>query len=595
MKKIYFLTLAIFCACIANAAGIINIYAKKSNVTTSLNLYAWTSNGELLGNWPGTPFSETVNIGGVDYWKMAVNTGTNATWNLIFNNSNGQTVDMKGPSTDTYYEVATGGSKGLIATTVADMNPNSTGFYLYGNEINNWNKDSSYEFQKTTTDKVYTLENVKVCGFFKVGNSDWTASFGPMNNNAAIIANTPITLTNSADSKNFYTDGTYIATFTLDMTNESPVLSFTGSKSNSEVYLKGEINNWSDNADWQFNSLGAGVYTLEKAFQASAGQFKITANSNWYGIPSENEPAILQYGTTTLGDGRNMILPEGTFAEKMTLNINEDGSVSISVEEGVFVEGIFLRGNINNWEADSAYKFTETAEGVYELKNIRLQGYFKIADAQWAKHNYGSADGSNIKIGTANYVVNGGESKNFTLNETYQCSVIKLDISGDSPILTISGEATTSGIFVATNTLGNDNAEWEFIDNGAGYYTLENTLQDEDFNIIVNGKSYGIAANLYTDNVIGYDEVIELVEGGNKIAIAEESAIGSFEVTITDNGVVSIMIIEGEYTNSSAIEIVDADNNAPIEYFNLQGVKATHLEKGIFIKKQGNKTTKVIF
>lgn len=34
--------------------------------------------------------------------------------------------------------------------------------------------------------------------------------------------------------------------------------------------------------------------------------------------------------------------------------------------------------------------------------------------------------------------------------------------------------------------------------------------------------------------------------------------------------------------------------NAPVEYYNLLGVKVANPEKGIFIKKQGNKATKVI-
>ena len=110
MKKIYLLSLAILCACVANEAGVINIYAKKTSITSQLNLYAWTNSGELLNTWPGTKFSETVTVDGVEYWKMAVNTGSNDTWNLIFNNSNGQTVDMKGPSIDTYYEVKKGGN-----------------------------------------------------------------------------------------------------------------------------------------------------------------------------------------------------------------------------------------------------------------------------------------------------------------------------------------------------------------------------------------------------------------------------------------------------------------------------------------------------
>ena len=40
--------------------------------------------------------------------------------------------------------------------------------------------------------------------------------------------------------------------------------------------------------------------------------------------------------------------------------------------------------------------------------------------------------------------------------------------------------------------------------------------------------------------------------------------------------------------------IADADENAPVEYYNLQGVKVEKPENGIFIKKQGAKATKIV-
>lgn len=47
-------------------------------------------------------------------------------------------------------------------------------------------------------------------------------------------------------------------------------------------------------------------------------------------------------------------------------------------------------------------------------------------------------------------------------------------------------------------------------------------------------------------------------------------------------------------TAVSGIEDVGADVNAPVEYYNLQGVKVENPSNGIFIKKQGNKATKVV-
>lgn len=43
----------------------------------------------------------------------------------------------------------------------------------------------------------------------------------------------------------------------------------------------------------------------------------------------------------------------------------------------------------------------------------------------------------------------------------------------------------------------------------------------------------------------------------------------------------------------TAVEEVKAEENLPVEYFNLQGIKVENAQKGIFIRKQGNKATKV--
>lgn len=46
---------------------------------------------------------------------------------------------------------------------------------------------------------------------------------------------------------------------------------------------------------------------------------------------------------------------------------------------------------------------------------------------------------------------------------------------------------------------------------------------------------------------------------------------------------------------AGAIEGVDADDvNAPVEYFNLQGVRVANPENGLFIRRQGNKAEKVV-
>ncbi|MBQ7941607.1 MAG: hypothetical protein IJ328_04250 [Muribaculaceae bacterium] len=43
-----------------------------------------------------------------------------------------------------------------------------------------------------------------------------------------------------------------------------------------------------------------------------------------------------------------------------------------------------------------------------------------------------------------------------------------------------------------------------------------------------------------------------------------------------------------------SVKGINVDADAPVEYYNLQGVKVENPEKGIFIKRQGSKTTKVV-
>lgn len=48
-------------------------------------------------------------------------------------------------------------------------------------------------------------------------------------------------------------------------------------------------------------------------------------------------------------------------------------------------------------------------------------------------------------------------------------------------------------------------------------------------------------------------------------------------------------------SNGAGIAGIAADSNAPVEYYNLQGVRVDNPENGLYIKVQGNKAAKVIF
>lgn len=56
----------------------------------------------------------------------------------------------------------------------------------------------------------------------------------------------------------------------------------------------------------------------------------------------------------------------------------------------------------------------------------------------------------------------------------------------------------------------------------------------------------------------------------------------------------AVLVVEYTQGGSSAITDIAADENAPVEYFNLQGIRVDNPTSGLYIKRQGSKVTKVI-
>ena len=91
----------------------------------------------------------------------------------------------------------------------------------------------------------------------------------------------------------------------------------------------------------------------------------------------------------------------------------------------------------------------------------------------------------------------------------------------------------------------------------------------------VNDIAWDLAGNLYAVSNAG-----ELVRGFAlpRTEAFTTKAAAKYAFTIDD---------------PTAIEEIEAEN-APVEYYNLQGVKVENPEKGVFIKKQGKKAIKVV-
>ncbi len=91
---------------------------------------------------------------------------------------------------------------------------------------------------------------------------------------------------------------------------------------------------------------------------------------------------------------------------------------------------------------------------------------------------------------------------------------------------------------------------------------------------------------------------------GNNVKIENTGRKGAYisykeykndwEITTTDNADQPLVQLYKIKPTSTAIDNIEAADNAPVEYFNLQGIRVANPENGLYIRRQGNKVTKVI-
>lgn len=101
-----------------------------------------------------------------------------------------------------------------------------------------------------------------------------------------------------------------------------------------------------------------------------------------------------------------------------------------------------------------------------------------------------------------------------------------------------------------------------------------------------NNKLIGVAL---AKNDIGTAlNIVDNKENVGKVAIV----LGTLENYYGAPGVKNLT--EGSINENTGIDNIEAADNAPVEYFNLQGVRVANPENGLYIRRQGNKVTKVI-
>lgn len=101
--------------------------------------------------------------------------------------------------------------------------------------------------------------------------------------------------------------------------------------------------------------------------------------------------------------------------------------------------------------------------------------------------------------------------------------------------------------------------------------------------------SYGMEADTVLD---AYDEELEWFWNCKNTAV-DADFVGTITMVTPEEGADKIAMVT--FTKGGdGIEGIKIDNNAAVEYFNLQGVRVANPENGLFIARQGSKVVKVV-
>lgn len=122
------------------------------------------------------------------------------------------------------------------------------------------------------------------------------------------------------------------------------------------------------------------------------------------------------------------------------------------------------------------------------------------------------------------------------------------------------------------------------------YITLAGNLQGTDYISSLLPDNYRIFDLTENDN-------ISQVASGNSSYFNPWKVKGIYgKVTITYDANKCLLTMQKDLSGVEDVinDINGIDNNAPVEYYNLQGIRVDKPSKGVYIRRQGNSTTKVM-
>ena len=327
-----------------------------------------------------------------------------------------------------------------------------------------------------------------------------------------------------------------------------------------------------DPADMSFADDVAGVKDAVVSWNPSTATLKITGNA----YKAEIDASVIYL----IGTPQNWGINDGS----MPLELND---------EGVYYGVYHIPSNptfrfykaLSNWDAnsigsqiaDSSLPF-ELTDGVYEGECVDGKGSWNLTN--W--NDGWMALTVNLEAMMVTFEATEGPSEPTPGPEAPEKLYILGNIEGNSwnPANAVAPTTAGDGVFTFNGIVMHNTEE-----TGTSWFTFINEL-NSDWGIINNGTHrYGPAAGVDGALTVGSTTAFTIA-GDASWNIPD----GTYDF-IVDFNTMELTVTEG----NAGVDSIGIELNAPVEYYNLQGVKVNNPEKGgVYVVKQGNKTSKVV-
>lgn len=334
----------------------------------------------------------------------------------------------------------------------------------------------------------------------------------------------------------------------------------------------------------------AGKVTINVTAPAASKYYRIAfdlpqaTNSGWLAVNTINfygelAPDAVAAPTISCSTD-NMVTITAADADAIYYTVNGDTPTTSStkyeapfaITENTTVKAIAVKGDktsaVNTFDAVYIPTYANFAEFVAAgVKSGKVNGPIRPYYQNGQNLYVYDADNGGMLVYGASGTFTNGEAFSFIEGEydTYYAE-IKSPVFGE--------KSTTDAIVPENQNLDEISASMRYQYVQLTDVTIEN-LSERNFN--------------YTDGTV-------TLPGFNKFnsTITVEEGAGYNVEGIVDLYKGNPQVIPVKIVKSSAIEGIDADNaNAPVEYYNLQGIRVNNPENGIFIRRQGTDVKKV--